>query len=245
MPSFDREKQQFVVRIVYDGLAKVGKTQSLRALYDAYSARAAGELYSPEDTESGRTMYFDWLDLSAGFVDDRPLRAQVLSVPGQFSIVERRVRVLANADAVILVCESTAAGVQSALLAWTMLSVIFAKLQRPRPPVIIQANKQDLPEALSVEDIRAQLAAANCAAPVFGATALVGEGTRLSFVAALSAARDQLRPLLSKGPPETTLARAQSASELFDAMIHDADGSDAVTAAALDAAVSTLTRSTR
>ena len=45
----------------------------------------------------------------------RPLRCQLLTVPGQFAFADRRYRLLRGIDAVVMVCESTPNGIRAAM----------------------------------------------------------------------------------------------------------------------------------
>jgi GTPase SAR1 family protein len=98
----DRERNLIVLRVVYDGPPKAGKTTSLRAL-----AGSLGQpLYSPAE-EDGRTLYFDWMDYTGGRFDGYQIRCQIISVPGQRELTARRHRLLREADAVVFVADST------------------------------------------------------------------------------------------------------------------------------------------
>jgi signal recognition particle receptor subunit beta len=237
MATFDRERREIVLRIVYDGPAHAGKTANLRALHASFPHRAAGEVYVPEATATGRTLYFDWLELAAGHVDDWQLRCQLLTVPGQFVFAERRYRLLRGVDAAVLVCESTARGVQTARYARTFLERVLGATGGSVVPIVVQANKQDLAGSLAPAEIEALLGLGH-GRRVLPASALHGDGVRATFLAALDAAREGVREQLRSGGPEALGPPLESAEQLYEAMLREADAApDAAVAAALDEAL--------
>ena len=66
MARLDLDRDCVVVRIVYDGTARSGKTTTLRSL----GVSLGREVETPAETE-GRTLYFDWLDYTGGRFDQR------------------------------------------------------------------------------------------------------------------------------------------------------------------------------
>ena len=105
MAIYDQEQQKVVVRIVYDGPARAGKTTNMRQLAECFSLRSRSEIYVPEEMD-GRTLYFDWMQLDGGLVAGEALRCQFLTVPGQRGLATRRKRILQSADVVVFVCSS-------------------------------------------------------------------------------------------------------------------------------------------
>lgn len=215
MPAWDEPSRRIVLRIVYDGPGFAGKTTNLSALAGFFTTRRRSELITPEAIDE-RTQYFDWMDLDGGLVQGYTLRCRLLTVPGQRRLAGRREALLRTADAVVLVCESTRGG---ALQAYRMLDVMGARLERIRsdvPPLIVQANKQDLPGALSPEEVRDALAL-DASVPVVAARASAGTGVRETLVLAIRAAADRVQLQLVRGgldllerdveTPERLLAR--------------------------------------
>jgi hypothetical protein len=237
MATFDRNRQEIVLRIVYDGAATAGKTANLRSLHASFAHRAQGELYTPVETPAGRTLYFDSLNLLTGHVEEWPIRCQLLTVPGQLAFAERRYRLLRGIDAAVIVCESTRRGIQAAHGSWRFLEKALASTGNGQVPVIVQANKQDLPGALSPDEVEAQLGLGR-RIRVLPASALHGDGVRTTFLAALDAARDAVRERLGRAGPETLGPPMESAAQLYAAMTGEADTeSDPAVAVAVDAAL--------
>ncbi|MBX3259198.1 MAG: hypothetical protein KF782_05860 [Labilithrix sp.] len=146
MAVFDPRERRMCIRIVYDGGAGAGKTTNLHQLAHLFAAQRTADVYSPREIE-GRTLYFDWLQIRGGLVGGFPLTSQVVSVPGQVVLTERRRHLLASADAVVYVAESSRSGVARAIEGLALLDELARS--RPEPPVlVVQANKQDRPGAL-------------------------------------------------------------------------------------------------
>jgi hypothetical protein len=75
-----------------------GKTTSLRAL-----AGSLGQTLKSPAEEYGRTLYSDWLDYTAGRFEGYKIRCQIVSVPGQPELSQRRWRLVKDADAIVYV----------------------------------------------------------------------------------------------------------------------------------------------
>jgi len=237
MATFDRERREIVLRIVYDGAATAGKTANLRSLRACFPHHTDGAVYGPAETATGRTLYFDSLEVRSGQVDDWPLRCQVISVPGQLAFAERRYRLLRGVDAAVVVCESTPGGVRAARRAWTFLDRVLGSTAGDRVPVVFQANKQDLPGALAPAQVAALLGLGDAGA-VVPASALHREGVRETFLVALDAARRAVRATLRGAGPEALGEPMACGRPLHDALLRDEGAElDPGLASALDAAL--------
>ncbi|HEX7604440.1 MAG TPA: hypothetical protein VF316_22630, partial [Polyangiaceae bacterium] len=146
MTSFDHKQRRIIVRAVYDGPGHAGKTTNLKQLVAAFTTQRRGELLSPGETD-GRTVLFDWLHIDGGIVGGHPLRCELLTVPGQSVLAKRRWHVLRTADVIVFVCDSTPKGVKEGRR-WLELLRARASADEYPPPLIVQANKQDLEGAL-------------------------------------------------------------------------------------------------
>ena len=187
MASIDDERGVLVLRIVYDGPPFSGKTTTLRTL----SASLGVQVDTPEE-EHGRTLFFDWADYIGGLYDGRRIHCQIVSVPGQRSLAARRDLLVESADALVFVFDSRPGALEEnvdrllELLSW-------ARSQSPPLGVVVQANKQDSPEATSAELLRSRLAHAPVAMTETVATS--GSGVRETFVLAVRLALDRVRAL--------------------------------------------------
>jgi signal recognition particle receptor subunit beta len=193
MAIFDREPGKLVVRVVYDGPARAGKTTNLRQIVTMFTARRRSELVVPEE-RSGRTLWFDWIQVDGGIVSGYGLRCQIVTVPGQLVLRRRRSALLKSADAVVLVCDSTPAGLEKMRPAFGRVRK-FVNEHAGQVPLVVQANKQDLPDAVSADEVGALLGADE-QTPVVDARACDGVGVRETLVLAIRAAANRAQQLV-------------------------------------------------
>ena len=208
MPTIDDSRGVLVVRIVYDGPAMSGKTTSLRALSQGFAA----SITSPEERD-GRTLFFDWMDYVGGLFEGRPIRCQIVTVPGQTELAERRLRLLETADAVVVVADSRR-GEFGFGLGWVRETLELLRARQPPVGVVFQANKRDAADAVPREEMRLEL---NRVAPIalVESVATNKDGTREAFVLAVRLALDRVRTLAAKGQLLSGRPDEDDASELL------------------------------
>jgi signal recognition particle receptor subunit beta len=188
----DRERDVIVIRVVYDGAPEAGKTTTLRAL-----AGSLGQtLYSPAE-EYGRTLYFDWMDYTAGRFEGYQIRCQIVSVPGQPELSQRRWRLVKDADVVVSVGDSTASRIVESLENLRELTRFLERTSAPPVGVIFQANKRDLPNAMPIDELRQLVRSGSPSIGVVESVASDGTGIREAFVFAVRLALDRVREQLS------------------------------------------------
>ncbi|NVB41839.1 hypothetical protein G6O69_28665 [Pseudenhygromyxa sp. WMMC2535] len=192
MAIFDSERKRVVIRVVYDGPGFAGKTTNLRRLCKSFASWRRSEMVSP-NTLGERTQYFDWLEVDGGLLRGYPIRAQLLTVPGQRELTLRRMFVLERADAVVFVADSQPESVDEARSFYAELCEQLAAAAVP-VPLIFQANKQDLPGALSPARL-VRLVCADLRKPdhVRAAVASTDKGVKQTLSQALRLASKQLR----------------------------------------------------
>lgn len=174
MARFDRHSGHIVVRIVYDGAATAGKTTNLEQLTRLLTRSRRGELVVPE-TSRGRTLFFDWLQLQGGLIAGHRFHCELLTVPGQEVLRSRRSHILRTADVVVMVVDSRPEGVADAR---SILARMPEDVGREAPvPLVLQANKQDMPGALEPEEVARRLEL-DPSTPLVGALASEGMGVR-------------------------------------------------------------------
>lgn len=219
MAVFDLQEQKIFVRIVYDGAANAGKTTNIRQLSELFTTRRRSELYSPEDLD-GRTLFFDWLQIASGLVMGFPVVCQVLTVPGQDSLGPRRRHLLATADFVVFVVESTPDGIARA--GRVLPSLLEARARRAFP-LLVQANKQDLEGAVAAGEIVERLGLGDT--PLLAASAGESTGVLETYVAAIRTVTEHLQASALDGAGLEVIS-AESAEELYAQLAHielDAD----------------------
>jgi signal recognition particle receptor subunit beta len=245
MPLLDGRSRDIVLRIVYDGAPEAGKTTNLQHLCERISLQRRGELSSP-GTTSARTMFFDWLDVTGGYVAGRRVRCQLLTVPGQASRLRRRKYLLRSADAVIIVCDSRPECVaDNQKLVEQLQRVLNKAIDANAPPVglVLQANKQDLDAALGADELRDALELPPTTQAI-AAEAHVGNGVMEAFTLGVRLAVDRVRALVAMGGIEElgqTTERPEDLLRTVGAMAEDLpepSGLDRVAAAASSVSVS-------
>lgn len=194
MAHLDSRTGEVVIRVVYDGAPRAGKTTNVRMLHESLLAQRAGELVSPGSSDR-QTQFFDWRDFDGGFVEGRRLRCQILSVPGQPDLAHRRRHLLATADVVILVVDADPAELDRSRAIVRSLSATLGDAQ---VPLVVQLNKLDLGGPLTVADVAATLRLPE-STPALGAEACHGIGVADTFLTAVRLALDGVRPRLVQG----------------------------------------------
>lgn len=175
MVQFRPTAREIVAKIVYYGPPLGGKTTNLRMLWEGYPPEVRGELIVlPTGTD--RTIYFDYLPLTFRKLRGLDLKIQLYTVPGQVRFDSTRQVVLRGVDGVVFVADSQREVLASNLESWANLkkNLALQGLFLPQLPHVIQYNKRDLPNIVSVEELDAELNEFN--APIFEAIAIQGIG---------------------------------------------------------------------
>jgi signal recognition particle receptor subunit beta len=224
MALVDPKLGNLVLRVVYDGPAWSGKTTSLRSL-----ATSLGTQIFSTDGAEGRTMFFDWVDYTAGRFEGMPIRCQIVSVPGQQSLVERRRRVLETADVVVFVADSRLGAAAENLRSFALLREMAAT-PVPPIPIVTQANKRDLLPVVALDDLRDALGAGTMA--MTESIAQRGDGIRETFVLAVRLALDRVRLLWARRELPGCPPPVDTPQDLL-AALHQAEGGQIETLAAI------------
>ena len=163
------------VKIVYYGPGLGGKTTNLQFIYDSTAPQAKGKLISLA-TETDRTLFFDFLPLDLGTVRGFKTRFHLYTVPGQVFYDASRKLILKGVDGVVFVADSQRermdANVESLFNLEANLKQHGYDLMKV--PYVLQLNKRDLPNVVSIEDMKAELTRKG--EPVFEGVANRGVG---------------------------------------------------------------------
>ncbi|HEX7150232.1 MAG TPA: GTPase domain-containing protein [Thermoanaerobaculia bacterium] len=213
MAVLDVEQNAVVIRIVYDGPPEAGKTTSLRAL----SASLARPMTTPAELD-GRTLYFDWLEYTGGLFEGHQIRCQIVTVPGQTVLAQRRRALLESADVVVFVSDSTAEAVETTRAYMTELRAILKTLPGPPVGVIVQANQRDRVGAVELATLRAALPGSGIA--VLESVATEGRGVREAFVFAVRLALDRVREFLRNRSLPISTPDVQTSEDLLQHLQH-------------------------
>lgn len=214
MALLDPAREAIVIRVVYDGPPEAGKTTSLRAL-----AGSLGQSITSPAEEYGRTLYFDWVDYTAGRFEGYPIRCQIVSVPGQPELHKRRWRLLKDADVVVFVGDSTRERVLDSLEYLSQLKRFLARMPGPPVGMIFQANKRDLPNALPIAELRGALhKTGGSTVGVLESVAPEGTGIRETFVFAVRLALDRVREQLKNKTLRVGVPKIDSSEALLESL---------------------------
>lgn len=213
MPHVEKRTGNVVIRIVYDGAPEAGKTTNLRELVRQMPIQRRSELVSPHTT-SRRTEFFDWATFTGGYVDGRRLGCQLVSVPGQPSLLRRRRYLIDSADAVVFVADSRATALDENRRAFALLREALLRRGGDVPAgVLLQANKQDMQGSLTPEALVAALDAADV--PVLGAEAVHGVGVMPTFITAARLGTQRVKDLVTRTSWDGLGEQSTSAQELL------------------------------
>jgi signal recognition particle receptor subunit beta len=163
------------VKIVYYGPGMSGKTTNLEVIHQRAPQGNRGDLTSIS-TDGDRTLFFDYMPLDLGTVAGMRTAFQLYTVPGQVYYNSTRKLVLQGVDGVIFVADSSASMVNQNLESLRNLEENLNEYGKSLAtlPHVIQYNKRDLPDALSVDELAQAMNKHR--APHFEAVANTGQG---------------------------------------------------------------------
>jgi hypothetical protein len=159
----------------------------------------------------GRTMFFDWLEVDGPKYGKKAVKFQLISVPGQIERNYRRRPLVAMADVVVFVCDSSPPQVKDTLRTFARLRTSMRQRETP-VPLVVQANKQDIEGALSPRDIKKRLTL-DSETPVVSANAAVGTGVQETL---RTAVRLGVRTMADGAKVPPLPAEFANADALFD-----------------------------
>jgi len=162
-------------KIVYYGPGLCGKTTNVQQVHRETPVDRRSELTSI-NTDGDRTLFFDFMSLDLGKVAGMDTRFQLYTVPGQVYYNATRKLVLQGVDGIVFVADSSPDRMGANLDSWKNLFDNLAEygLHECDIPVVIQYNKRDLANALSVDEMNRAIN--TIGAPTFEAIACRGEG---------------------------------------------------------------------
>jgi mutual gliding-motility protein MglA len=176
--------KEIAAKLVFYGPGLSGKTTSLKKVYESVKPSNRGELMSLP-TESDRTLFFDFLPVRVERVGDYSVRLALYTVPGQVFYNATRKLVLQGADGVVFVADSQRDAEDANRESLHNLEENLAEqgVDIARFPMVFQYNKRDLPTALPVAQLKAQLNPRGV--PDFETCATSGQGVLDALKAAI------------------------------------------------------------
>ncbi len=154
MAIFNYKKREISAKIVYYGPALCGKTTNVQYIHQKLNPRQRGELVSLA-TDADRTLFFDFLPIELENVGGFKTRFQIYTVPGQVYYNSTRKAVLTGVDGVIFVADSQTSMEKENLESFNNLieNLKYYNRDISQIPLIIQYNKRDLNDVMSVEEL--------------------------------------------------------------------------------------------
>jgi len=175
MAIFNYQKKEIGAKIVYYGPALCGKTTNVQYIHLKLNPKQRGELVSLA-TDSDRTLFFDFLPIELENIGGFKTRFHIYTVPGQVYYNSTRKAVLTGVDGIIFVADSQRSMIRENIESFQNLKENLQYYNRnlENIPLIIQYNKRDMPDVMSIEDLNKQLNPASL--PFFGSVAVKGTG---------------------------------------------------------------------
>lgn len=162
-------------KLVYYGVGQSGKTSNVIYIHRQSPESAKGNLLSVA-TQQEMTLFFDFLPLDFGMVHGFRVRFHVYSVPGQIRYEQTRSSILQGADGIVFVADSRRDRLEENFACVVELEANMHALGKDMAefPFVMQWNKRDLPDALSVPVLEKYLNRRSV--PSFEAQAATGIG---------------------------------------------------------------------
>ncbi len=175
MPYVDVKKRLIHLKVVFYGTGMGGKTTNLKVIHKKTDPKQRGKLLSLE-TESERTLFFDFFPMAAGKLMGLDLRFSFYTVPGQSFYNLTRKAILKDVDGIVFVSDSNPERQDANIDSYLNLSENLHEygIELATFPHVIQYNKRDLPEVLPLDQMRREINIYGV--EDFEAVALNGEG---------------------------------------------------------------------
>jgi len=180
MALFNYTAKEITLKVVYYGPGFSGKTTNLQHLHAILPTDTRGKLISLT-TEADRTLFFDFLPVDIGKIKDFNIRFQLYTVPGQVRYNATRRLVLKGADAVVFVADSQPEMKEQNIESFSNMreNLTVNNIDPDETPVVLQYNKRDVKNILSVDELNSDLNKSNFS--FYEAVATEGKGVKETF----------------------------------------------------------------
>ena len=178
MVSINYSAREVCCKIVFYGPGLSGKTTNLQYIHSKVPQDTRGKLISLA-TEADRTLYFDFLPINIGTINDFQAKFQLYTVPGQVYYNATRKLVLRGVDGLVFVADSQADKMDENIESLANLEDNLREYAYDvnQIPLVLQYNKRDLArEGLPVMPVELMQKNLNgrLKAPAFAASAAKG-----------------------------------------------------------------------
>jgi hypothetical protein len=175
MVLFNYATKEITAKIVYYGPGLCGKTTNLQFVYDSLPSNNKSKMLSLA-TKTDRTLFFDFLPLDLGKIRGMRTKLQLYTVPGQVYYNSTRQLVLKGADGIVFVADSQDFALDANAESLQNLEDNLKRqgIRMREMPLVIQYNKRDLPNAMTVAEMNPELNKQGV--PTFESVATTGLG---------------------------------------------------------------------
>ena len=167
--------KEIISKIIYWGPSLSGKTVNVRYIAEHTKESSKGKLISLS-SETERTLFFDFLPLALGKINDFDVRFHLYTVPGHVFYDTSRKLLLKGLDGIVFVVDSNRNRYEANIESMNNLVKHLGRmnLNIANISLVIQYNKRDIPAAVPVSEICNAINKVN--APEFEAIATEGVG---------------------------------------------------------------------
>ncbi len=175
MSMINYASREINCKLVYYGPGLGGKTTNIEYVYNKVQPETRGKLISLA-TEQERTLFFDFLPVDLGSIRGFKTRFHLYTVPGQVYYNASRRLILKGVDGVVFVADSQPERMDANIASMQNLYENLAEYgyDPTTLPLVIQYNKRDVPSAVPLAELRAQINPDTL--PDFEAVAISGQG---------------------------------------------------------------------
>ena len=195
MALVNHAKKEINAKLVFFGPGKSGKATNLNYIYRKLKPEYKGSFKSM-NIEKDRMLFFDFIPAGQASLDEYTVRFHVYTIVGEVAKSSAWKMALKGVDGVVFVADSAPDRMtanQSSMKELTEFLGSYGKSLQD-VPVVIQANKRDMADAVSLEELKGALNSQNI--QLFPAAAVKGEGV---LECAFTLAKMTLKKLRASG----------------------------------------------
>lgn len=180
MSFINKNAKEIHCKIVYYGPSLGGKTTNIQWIYQKTATDQKSKLIAL-NANNERTLFFDFLPLHVGDIRGYKARFHLFAVPGQVVSDPYRKLILKGLDGVVFVADSQKERMEENIESFKNLKTNLRQqgYDIEKVPLVIQYNKRDLNDAVSIQELRYALNQYN--SPDFEAVASTGDGVEETF----------------------------------------------------------------
>jgi uncharacterized protein len=224
MAIVNHAKKEINAKIVYYGPGLSGKTTNIKFIHEKMKPEYRG-MFKFINTQSGKMYFFDFMRPDQIGIKDYNIRFHIYTVPGEVMDYAIWKTVLKGADGLAFIVDSAPDKLSSNMESLKNLTDYLGTLSMglPEMPCVFQCNKQDIPGALTPQELKTLLSVEDHHA--IPAVAQKGEGVLNTLSTIVKLVMQKLRetPL---GIEEEDVAVAAAPEPVFtndDATPYEAD----------------------